>query len=446
MGSSVRPLVQHERAMWLLLLLGGVGALSMGWTSTWHPVGLLAFLLALTIAADLFTVTVPGKGSVTPMASGLVLAVMFLGPLPAAALALASSLVDGVRRGVGRPATIANSVCHVWLTAVLGAGAYLVEQQVNAFDAGPFLVGFLTYLTFSTLTFVWLVWTWSTEPWRHRAREQYFPMLPVEVLVAFFTGGAAELYSRHDDAALGIVAAAIVSFQYVSRQLQLHEHRAQQLEDLAETRRRLVARVAEADAHQRRSLARELHDGPLQALLAARQDAAELAEHPERAAPLEQTLAAAIADLRDATLRLHPLPLRQLGFDASVSRFAELLAERHGFRVTLSIACPPEEGAEDLAYSVVLELLANAGKHAGAQQVAVQTAERDGAFLITVSDDGKGFSKADRAQALANGHVGLAALSERVRERGGSVEYEDRHPGVRVRVALPKPVAARAIR
>jgi two-component system NarL family sensor kinase len=274
---------------------------------------------------------------------------------------------------------------------------------------------------------------------RRRAREQYFRMLPVEILVAFFTGGAAELYNRHDDAALGIVAAAIVIFQYVSRQLQLHEHRAQQLEDLAETRRRLVARVAEADAHQRRSLARALHDGPLQTLLAARQDAAELAEHPERAAALEQTIAAAITDLRDATLRLHPLPLRQLGFEASVSRFADLLAERHGFEVTVSIGCSPDEGSEDLAYSVVLELLANAGKHAGAQEVAVQTAERDGVFLITVRDDGRGFSQADRARALSSGHVGLAALNERVRERGGSVQFDDGHRGAQVRVALPRP-------
>jgi signal transduction histidine kinase len=423
--------------MWVLLTLSAAAAVVLSPSAQWEPIGLLLFLAALVIAADLFSLTLPGKGALTPMASGLVLAMMFLGALPAATLAFISSIIDGFRRGIGRPATVANAVCHVWLAVGLGVGIHHVTESVESFDAGSFVVGSMGYLAFSALSFVWLVWGWSTDRMGARFREQYVPLLPPELLVALFTGGAAELYSQGDDVALAVVAAAILVFGYVSRQLQLHEARARELEDLTSSQRALMGRLTEAEASHRRALAHELHDGPLQALLAARQDAAELAAHPDRASDLERTLAATITDLRETTLRLHPAPLRELGFERSVARFAESMADRHQLAVTLAIARVPDADFEELAYSALTELLVNVGKHAHARAVTVETGERAGVFSMSVTDDGRGFGPDDRTAALAHGHVGLASLRERVHDRGGAMDFQRQDPGVRVTVSWP---------
>jgi two-component system NarL family sensor kinase len=172
-------------------------------------------------------------------------------------------------------------------------------------------------------------------------------------------------------------------------------------------------------------------------LLAARQDAAEVVNNPERAASLERALTDTIRDLRETTLRLHPAPLRELGFERSVVRVAELVADRHQIRVDLAISHCPAPAVEEIAYSAVVELLANVGKHAEASLVTISTHEREGRFAIVVTDDGRGFDQDDRSAALANGHVGLAALHERVRDRGGAINFSAVNPGSRVTVWFP---------
>jgi signal transduction histidine kinase len=432
----MRPFVAHTRFMWALLGLASGAAIVLASMSTWRPIGLFVFLLALVMTGDLFSIALPGKGSLTPMASGLVLAMMFLGPLPAATLALGSSLVDGVRRGIGRPSTTANAVSHVSLAVALGAIGKTLTDDLRSFDAGPFIVGGVGYLVFSILTFVWLVWSWSKDSLRVRFRQQYLPLLLPELLVALLTGGAAELYSRGDELSLAIVAAAIVVFAYVARQVQLHEARGRELAALGTAQQALLGKLSNAEASHRRELARELHDGPLQVLLAARQDAAEVTMHPERARNLESALASTIRYLRETTLRLHPAPLRELGFKPSVARLAQLMGRRYQLDIEVSISCPPDAAVEELAYSAITELLTNVGKHAAARSVTISSWEQDGCVAIAVEDDGRGFDHEDRMAALADGHVGLAALGERVRTSGGRVEFEALDPGTRVTVWL----------
>jgi two-component system NarL family sensor kinase len=255
-------------------------------------------------------------------------------------------------------------------------------------------------------------------------------------LVALLTGGAAELYSRGDELSLAIVAAAIVVFAYVARQLQLHEARGRELAALGTAQQALLGKLSNAEASHRRELARELHDGPLQVLLAARQDAAEVTMHPERARNLESALASTIRYLRETTLRLHPAPLRELGFKPSVARLAQLMGRRYQLDIEVSISCPPDAAVEELAYSAITELLTNVGKHAAARSVTISSWEQDGCVAIAVEDDGRGFDHEDRMAALADGHVGLAALGERVRTSGGRVEFEALDPGTRVTVWL----------
>ena len=71
----------------------------------------------------------------------------------------------------------------------------------------------------------------------------------------------------------------------------------------------------------------------------------------------------------------------------------------------------------------------NASKHAGATRVSV-VVERDGPQMeIEVADDGAGLPPGRVEAALAEGHIGLAILTERLAAIGGRFEIVTRDAG-----------------
>jgi len=87
-----------------------------------------------------------------------------------------------------------------------------------------------------------------------------------------------------------------------------------------------------------------------------------------------------------------------------------------------------------VAYVVVREALANAAKHAGDAPVRVRIAASDGDLVVTVGDEGQGFSPSDEHSARAAHHIGLEMLRRRVREVGGRLRIESRQ-GIGTRVS-----------
>jgi len=71
--------------------------------------------------------------------------------------------------------------------------------------------------------------------------------------------------------------------------------------------------------------------------------------------------------------------------------------------------------------AVLLELLENVRRHAGAFNVTIDLGVIGGEAVLVVSDDGRGLRKTDRKLLVDDGHFGLAGVDERVAGRGGSV-------------------------
>jgi signal transduction histidine kinase len=87
---------------------------------------------------------------------------------------------------------------------------------------------------------------------------------------------------------------------------------------------------------------------------------------------------------------------------------------------------------EVAAYRIAQEALTNVARHAGARHCATRLALVDGAMLLEISDDGQGLSPT-RGRG-----VGLASMSERAEELGGSCLVESLPTGgTRVRATLP---------
>lgn len=220
--------------------------------------------------------------------------------------------------------------------------------------------------------------------------------------------------------------------------------RAETIAELARSRGRLTVEVLDAEDRERKRLANWLHDGPVQNLLVVGQDLAE-AERGDTTA-LERArgiVRDTIPQLRNVLTDLHPGLLTSTGLAPALQALATAQAHHAPFTVDVSA----DEGADgihdQLLLSLTRELLINVGKHAQAKAVRISVSRRPDEILLEVSDDGRGFDPARRAEAVADGHIGLASSVERVESLGGRLEITSAPGrGTRVLVAIPDQAGA----
>ncbi|HET8626586.1 MAG TPA: PAS domain S-box protein [Thermomicrobiales bacterium] len=223
------------------------------------------------------------------------------------------------------------------------------------------------------------------------------------------------------------------------------------IEDITRTKR-LAAQLAEAREAKRRRLARELHDGAVQQLLAVSYRLAEAqrqaAEGGSGVSP-DSTLAAArrevlqvAAQLRGLIGELRPADLADGGLAAALERYAATLRRAGGPAIAVALppdaATLPRPGALCL-FRVTQEALRNACRHAGATRIGVRLRRRREAVVLRVRDDGHGFPAPARLHHFAQtGHYGLVGLAERVAQAGGELTIRSRPgAGTIVTVRLP---------
>jgi signal transduction histidine kinase len=140
-------------------------------------------------------------------------------------------------------------------------------------------------------------------------------------------------------------------------------------------------------------------------------------------------LTAALDDLREIALGIHPAGLSEDGLMPALKR----LVARSPLRVNLDCRTDDRfpESVEVTAYYVVSESLTNAAKHAGTPVVDVTIAADGGTLCVEVRDDGRG--GADPAEGS-----GLLGLKDRVEAIGGIMRLTSPPgAGTSLSVALP---------
>ncbi len=283
---------------------------------------------------------------------------------------------------------------------------------------------------------------------------------PANVGRAYLTFGLlfaafAQLDAIFDPSYAGVVSAADVlrlAF-YIVLLLGLTAEATATLHNLAAANDDLArlkdVEVERSALEERARLSRELHDGLAQELWFAKLKASRLATLPSLDAEgqeLVSELSGAI-DLGLAESRQAVLALRE-GGDPRTS-FHELLAhcvddfeDRFGVPAERSFAAlAPELRPRDRAelLRIAQEALSNAGHHAEATLVWVQTALSTDAFRMSIRDNGRGFDplKTDTER------FGLAGMRERAALVGGQITIESEpHRGTSVLLTLPVADAA----
>jgi two-component system NarL family sensor kinase len=215
------------------------------------------------------------------------------------------------------------------------------------------------------------------------------------------------------------LTAAITALSYT-----LSRRRARVLA-LLDVRRRLISESMRADERHSRELSEQLHDGPLQNLLAARLDLDELRDNPtpEGFDRLDAALRETVGDLRNTVSSLHPQVLAQVGLSAAVRDLAARYEQRWGTPVATVIDEVGRPEAEALIHRAARELLTNAHKHSRATRIEVTLRREFGETVLQVADDGIGFDPEILARRVSEGHIGLASLVVAVESVGGSVDF-----------------------
>jgi two-component system NarL family sensor kinase len=216
-----------------------------------------------------------------------------------------------------------------------------------------------------------------------------------------------------------LLVAAVVVLAALCAHLYVRERRARESSEQVEA---LMAQVLEADERSRREIAENLHDQALQTLLAANQDLLEAAPGRSGVMRAHEIVAATIDEIRETVSALHPVTLSEGGLATALAAVARRAERQGGFECKLDID-PNVTGENDvLLLAIARELLTNAAKHSGAKVVRLRIAREGSDAVLEVADDGRGIAPGRREDALREGHIGLASISHRLENAGGSFE------------------------
>lgn len=226
----------------------------------------------------------------------------------------------------------------------------------------------------------------------------------------------------------------------------MEEERAHYARRVAELSRHLVA-VQEA---ARRRLSGELHDRTSPNLAAidinfgliARAFPAE--GFPDLAARLEDTRALikdTSASIREICADLRPPVLDYAGLPAALETYASQFSARTGIRVTTRAVNPARRLAPDnesLLFRIVQESLTNSAKHAGAASIDIFLDNEASPAVLTLADDGTGFSPELLGDKGLECGQGILSMREMAEFAGGKFSIDSAPgKGTRIRVEIP---------
>ncbi len=215
-----------------------------------------------------------------------------------------------------------------------------------------------------------------------------------------------------------------------------------------------------AIAEDRIRVARDLHDGILQAMTGVRLELQSLASvkpgaraahvSSDRLVAIERALALEQRDLRRFIDALKPTASEPVG--GSLADRLDGLRRRVAleWRAPIAVRVSPADltvpSSLDHALPLIVhEAVVNALKHGQPSRVAVDVQAADHSVRVIVTDDGRGFSFSGRFEhaALVAANMGPVSLRERVASLGGELAIESSPSGSRVELTLPlQPVHA----
>lgn len=217
--------------------------------------------------------------------------------------------------------------------------------------------------------------------------------------------------------------------------------------------RRLSVRLMTMQDHERRRIARDLHDGLGQELAVAKMVLDKMVLH-KSAQPQEQMwsqassiIDRAIQQVRTMSHLLHPPMLDEVGLISALRWYVDGITKRSGIETSLDVQpsdfprLVPE--VETAVFRIVQEALTNVFRHSQARRVWITLTQKDGLIVAAVRDDGKGIGKQIEEQRPDSVGVGIGGMRQRAKEFGGELRLTNADPGTLVELTVPDSSAVR---
>jgi len=198
---------------------------------------------------------------------------------------------------------------------------------------------------------------------------------------------------------------------------------------------------------ERTRLARELHDSVTQSLYSLvlltegwrrmlnTASEAQVSDYLSRIGEISQQ---SLKEMRLLIHELRPPTLEQEGLVGALRKRLDAVEKRVGIeaRVLMDELIELPASVEEGLYRITQEALNNALRHAAASKETVHFCVQDDQVIVQIIDDGCGF---DPENLELTGGMGLAGMSERARQMGGSLSIESR-PGAGTTITAIIPI------
>jgi two-component system sensor histidine kinase DegS len=188
--------------------------------------------------------------------------------------------------------------------------------------------------------------------------------------------------------------------------------------------------MIQAQESERQRLARQMHDGPAQALsnfilqteIAMRLFDMDQAKARGELNNLKTAAAATFQQVRDFIFELRPMMLDDLGLSPTLNRYSETFKEQHGIDIQVMLTGLEqrlEPHLEVVIFRAVQELLSNAVRYSQATLIKIQLDASELEVRVSVEDNGKGYELENLADEVG---MGLKVIQDRVEMLGGDIE------------------------
>ncbi|MBA2239815.1 MAG: HD-GYP domain-containing protein, partial [Solirubrobacterales bacterium] len=210
-------------------------ALLLDGYSDWN-LGLLGTLLAMAVVSDLTAInTKVHKTLISSSFLAIVAGAVFLGPTPAALIAVIAILAGWVKDRYGRNHLLINLVTYAWFPLIAGTLFFetLAATTVSSSDPSFLLLVFGLFCVSLAIDFT-LIAGYSCYEERSRfitkVQRGLIPLLPSELASALLAVGVAYAYVQIGLAAVALLAVLVVVFQHLVGALLVSQERGDELE------------------------------------------------------------------------------------------------------------------------------------------------------------------------------------------------------------------------
>jgi putative nucleotidyltransferase with HDIG domain len=216
--------------------IGIVALVALYPPSTELDFGLFAVLLVLSVVSDLLRIQVPAhRVFVSASFLAIITAAVFLGPAPAAAVGVLTTLGVWLKERYAVRYLVLNATAYALFPLLAGIAFHEVVEGAGLTAADPtyFVLVFALFVVSLLIDFVIIGGYTALEErvtFAAEIRRAMLPILPSELASAMLTVAIAIAYAELGLAAMVMFAAVVIIFQYLVGALLLSQERAEELQ------------------------------------------------------------------------------------------------------------------------------------------------------------------------------------------------------------------------